>query len=110
GAGPLVTTALACAVIGATSGAASALLSAVFVGTVDGEYLGRMASIQMLGDDVLMPLAMVVFGVVASAFGPAWACAGFGLAMALLMVVPLSRPAIRAISLRPEADLVGSRP
>jgi len=109
GAGPVVTTALACAVIGATSGAASALLSAVFVGTVDGEYLGRMASIQMLGDDVLMPLAMVVFGVVASGLGVSWACAGFGLAMALLMLLPLSRPAIRAISLRPEEELVGSR-
>ncbi|KQW46021.1 hypothetical protein ASC77_19150 [Nocardioides sp. Root1257] len=109
-AGPLVTTALACAVIGATSGAASALLSAVFVGTVDGAYLGRMASIQMLGDDVLMPLGMVVFGLFASGAGVAWACAGFGLAMALLMLVPLSRPAIRAISLRPEEELVGSRP
>ncbi|MDF1605358.1 MFS transporter [Nocardioides sp. YIM 152315] len=105
GVGTVVSTAVACAVIGATSGAASALLSAVFVATVDGEYLGRMASIQLLGDDVLMPLAMVVFGAVASAVGVAAACTAFGLAMALLMAVPLSRPSIRAISLQREGTL-----
>jgi MFS family permease len=100
GAGPIVTTALACAVIGVTSGAASALLSGVFAATVDGEYLGRMASIQRLGDDALMPVAMVVFGMLASSSGVAVACVAFGLAMAALMVVPLTRPSIRAISLQ----------
>ncbi len=106
GVGPLLTTALACAVIGATSGAASALLSAVFVAVVDGEYLGRMVAVQRLGDDVLMPLAMVAFGALAGAVGPGPACAAYGLAMVALMAVPLSRPAVRGITLEPERTLV----
>lgn len=97
--GSLVATAVACAVIGVTAGAASSLLSAVFVATVDGAYLGRMASIQRLGDDVLMPAAMAGFGGLAGATGPGTACAVFGLGMAALMAVPLSRPAIRSIAL-----------
>jgi MFS family permease len=105
GTGTLVTTALACAVIGLTAGAASALLASVFVAVVDGEYLGRMAAIQRLGDDVLMPAAMVAFGVLASATGAGVACAVAGLAMAALMAVPLSRPAVRDLSLRRVASV-----
>jgi len=109
GVGSVVTTAVACAVIGVTAGAASSLLGAVFMAMVDGAYLGRMTSILQLGDDVLMPAAMVAFGALAAAHGVGAACAAYGLAMAGLMVLPLSRPAIRAISLRPEPELVGSR-
>ena len=68
-----------------------------------------MASILQLGDDVLMPAAMAGFGALAAVYGVARACAAYGLAMAGLMLLPLSRPAIRAISLRPEPELVGSR-
>ena len=100
GVGTLATTALACAVIGVTAGAASALLGAVFAATVAAEYLGRMASIQRLGDDVLMPVAMAGFGALAGLVGVAGACATFGLAMAGLMAVPLSRTAVRRLSLR----------
>jgi len=107
--GPVVTTAVACALIGLTSGAASALLSAVFAATVDAEYLGRMAAIQRLGDDVLMPPAMVGFGALASGAGVGTACAAYGVAMALLMLVPLSRPAVRGISLAGSGSLVRSR-
>jgi len=57
-----------------------------------------------------MPAAMVGFGALAAAYGVGVACAAYGLAMAGLMVLPLSRPAIRAISLRPAQELVGSRP
>jgi MFS family permease len=99
GVGPMAATAVACAVIGVTAGAASSLLGAVFVATVDGGYLGRMAALTRLGDDVLMPAAMVAFGALAGAAGVGAACAVFGLAMAGLMVVPLSRPAVRRISL-----------
>ena len=99
GVGTAVTTAVACAVIGVTAGAASALLGAVFMATVDGAYLGRMSSILRLGDDVLMPASMVCFGALAGAAGVGAACAAYGLAMAGLMVLPLSRPAIRRISL-----------
>ena len=69
--------------IGVTSGAASSLLGAVFQAMVDGAYLGRMASMLQIGDDVLMPLAMVVFGALAAGAGVATACAVFGLAMAV---------------------------
>jgi MFS family permease len=100
--GSLVVTALACAVIGVTAGGASSLLSAVFVATVDGAYLGRMASIQRLGDDVLMPGAMAAFGALAGATGPGTACVVFGAGMTAAMAVPLSRPAIRSITLSPE--------
>jgi MFS family permease len=110
GAGSLVTTAVSCAVIGVTAGAASSLLGAVFMASIDGAYLGRMTSILQLGDDVLMPAAMAAFGALAAAYGVGAACAAYGLAMALLMVLPLSRPTIRAISLRPEPELVGSQP
>jgi MFS family permease len=99
GVGSIAATAVACAVIGVTAGAASSLLGAVFVATVDGGYLGRMAALTRLGDDVLMPAAMVAFGALAGAAGVGTACAVFGLAMAGLMVVPLSRPAVRRISL-----------
>lgn len=102
GLGSVATTALACAVIGVTAGAASSLLGAVFQAMVDGAYLGRMASMLQIGDDVLMPLAMVAFGALAAGAGVAAACGVFGLAMALLMLVPLSRPAVRRISLRAE--------
>lgn len=99
GLGSVIPTALACAVIGVTAGAASALLGAVFVGTVDGAYLGRMVAITRLGDDVLMPVAMVGFGALAGAAGVGTACVAYGLAMATLMLVPLSRPAVRGLSL-----------
>jgi hypothetical protein len=110
GAGSLVTTAVSCAVIGVTAGAASSLLGAVFMASIDGAYLGRMTSILQLGDDVLMPAAMAAFGALAAVYGVGAACAAYGLAMALLMALPLSRPTIRAISLRPEPELVGSQP
>ena len=69
GVGSVVTTAIACAVIGVTAGAASSLLGAVFMAMVDGAYLGRMTSILRLGDDVLMPAAMAAFGALAAAYG-----------------------------------------
>jgi MFS family permease len=109
GVGSLAATAVACAVIGVTAGAASSLLGAVFQAMVDGSYLGRMVALLQIGDDVLMPLAMVAFGALAGVSGVGVACTAYGGAMAALMLVPLTRPAIRAISLRPEPELVGSR-
>ncbi|MBZ5741335.1 MFS transporter [Nocardioides mangrovi] len=106
GVGTVVTTALACTVIGVTAGAASSLLGATFTALVDGEYLGRMVAITRLGDDVLMPLAMALFGLLAGSVGVTAACAAYGLAMAGAMAVPLSRPVIRGLSLRAAPDLV----
>lgn len=100
GLGPLASAAAACLVVGVTAGYASALLGATFAGTVDPAYLGRMASITRLGDDVLMPLAMAAFGALASV-APLWVpFALYGGAMAALMTVPLRRRLFRELSLR----------
>ncbi|WP_051551987.1 MFS transporter [Nocardioides sp. URHA0020] len=104
GYGSLATTAIAVAVVGVSAGAASSLLGAVFMASIDGAYLGRMTSILRLGDDVLMPAAMAGFGALAAAYGVGLACAAYGLAMAVLMSVPLSRPAIRRLSLSSGVD------
>lgn len=81
----------ACLIIGITAGAASALLSAVFIRSVDESYLGRLASMQRLGDDVLMPAAMAGFGALASGTSLAVAFTAYGGAMALLMLRALIR-------------------
>lgn len=54
------------AVVGLTAGAASVHLSALFMRTIDQTYLGRVSSIQRLGDDGLMPLATAGFGALAA--------------------------------------------
>lgn len=89
--------AAACLTIGITAGAASALLSAVFVRTVAPEFLGRLSSMQRLGDDVLMPAAMAAFGAVAGGASVATAFLLFGGAMTALMLVTLSRPGVRTL-------------
>jgi len=99
GAGPVGLAGAACLVVGLTAGYASALLGATFAGAVDPSYLGRMASITRLGDDVLMPLAMAVFGALASATALWVPFVVFGGAMALIMAVPLRNPLFRELSL-----------
>ncbi|SKC58951.1 MFS transporter [Krasilnikoviella flava] len=99
GSGPVGVAGAACLVVGLTAGYASALLGATFAGTVDPSYLGRMASITRLGDDVFMPLAMAAFGVLASATALWVPFAVFGAAMTLLMTVPLRNPLFRELSL-----------
>ncbi len=108
GLGTPVLTGLASAVVGATAGAASVLLSAVFVATVDGAYLGRTSALQRLGDDVLMPGAMVGFGALSSAASVGIAFAAYGGAMALLMLWPLSNSALRGLTLQTAAEQSGS--
>lgn len=100
GFGPVWTVAVAAAIVGATAGYASVLLSATFAATVDTAFLGRMGSLTRLGDDCLMPLAMAGFGALAS-FTALWvpfAVAGGG--MMALMIVPLSARTFRTLSLR----------
>lgn len=100
GFGPIWTVAASAFVVGATAGYASVLLSATFSATVDTAYLGRMGSITRLGDDCLMPLAMVGFGALASAIS-VWApFVLFGVAMMGLMILPLRSGAFRELSLR----------
>ena len=95
----VLVTAASCAVIGVTAGAASALLSAVFVRTVAPEFLGRLGSIQRLGDDCLMPAAMATFGAVAGGASVAVAFGIFGGLMTALMVVALTRSRVLSLDL-----------
>jgi MFS family permease len=78
---------VACLIIGITAGSASALLSAVFVRSVAPNFLGRMASMQRLGDDLLMPAAMAGFGALAGRASLSEAFTVFGGAMAALMLL-----------------------
>lgn len=83
----VVAAALACLIIGITAGSASSLLSAVFVRTVEPSFLGRLASLQRLGDDVLMPAAMAGFGALAGGTSLTTAFTVFGGAMTVLMLL-----------------------
>lgn len=103
GFGPTWSVAVAAFVIGATAGYASVLLSATFSATVDTAYLGRMGSLTRLGDDCLMPLAMAGFGALASSTALWVPFALFGGAMMTLMILPLSNPTFRAMSLKTDA-------
>lgn len=103
GIGPSWLVGAAAFLIGATAGYASVLLSSVFAATVDTSFLGRMAAITRLGDDVLMPLAMAAFGTLAAATALWLPFAVYGAAMAGLMILPLSRKGFRELSLHPAA-------
>ncbi|HYG93248.1 MAG TPA: MFS transporter [Nocardioides sp.] len=95
---PLLPVALvATTVIGVTAGVASALLGAVFVRAVASGYLGRLGSILRLGDDVLMPGAMALFGAVAAGASLEVGFVLYGGAMAALMLVTVTRPGVRAL-------------
>jgi MFS family permease len=84
-------------VIGVTAGLASSLLSGVFQRAVDPQYLGRTGSIQALGDDALMPVAMVGFGALAAATSVATGCLLMGLGFALLVSWSATRPSLRPV-------------
>lgn len=99
GLGPVWVAGLACLVIGVTAGVASALLGAVFATTVDGAFFGRMVAIQRLGDDVLMPVAMIAFGALAGGTSVALALGCFGGVMGLLMLWPLANRGLRDLRL-----------
>lgn len=100
GVGPMWLTGIGCLVIGLTAGFASVLLSATFAATIDTAYLGRMSAITRLGDDVLMPLAMGAFGVLAAMTATWIAFVVFGMALMGMMVFPLRNRQFREISLR----------
>ena len=78
------------AVVGLTAGAASVQLSALFMLTIDPSHLGRVSSIQRLGDDGLMPLATAAFGALASLSLPLTFVA-FGGAMSAYMAASAAR-------------------
>jgi hypothetical protein len=84
GFGGLMFVGVAAVFVGITAGAASTYLSALFMLTVDREYLGRAQSVVGLADDGLMPVAMVGFGFLAAVTGVTAACVVAGAGMSLL--------------------------
>lgn len=85
----------AAAAIGVTAGVASTYLGGFFMMVVAPAYLGRMASVQALGDNVLMPVASTGFGALAAATATALPFGAYGGAMVLLMLAALARPSLR---------------
>jgi len=72
-------------VIGVTAGLASTQLSGAFQQLVDPAYLGRMGAVTSLGDDVLMPAAMVGFGALVGGIGLPVTCLLTGLGFVVLV-------------------------
>jgi MFS family permease len=82
------------AMVGATAGLASALLSGAFMRTVAEDYLGRTSSIQALGDDAVMPLAMIGFGALAAGTSIGLACTLMAIGFATLVTWSAFRPGL----------------
>jgi hypothetical protein len=97
GLAPYLATYAAMVVIGITAGLASSLLSGVFQKAVHEQYLGRTSSIMGLGDDALMPIAMVGFGALAAGTSVTVGCLLMGIGFALLVSWSALRPSLRAV-------------
>jgi len=82
---------VATTVIGVTAGLASTQLSGAFQQLVDPAYLGRMGAVTSLGDDVLMPVAMVGFGALIGGVGLPLTCLLAGLGFVALVSWALAR-------------------
>jgi len=78
-------------VVGITAGLASTQLSGAFQQLIDPAYLGRMGAVTSLGDDVLMPVAMVGFGALVSGAGLPVTCLVTCLGFIALVVWALAR-------------------
>ena len=74
-----------------TAGLASTQLSGAFQQLVDPAYLGRMGAVTSLGDDVLMPVAMVGFGALVGVAGMPVTCLVTGLGFVVLVGWALAR-------------------
>jgi hypothetical protein len=91
---PLAGMFVGAAMVGVTAGLASALLSGVFMRTVAEDYLGRTSSIQALGDDAIMPLAMIGFGALAAGTSIGLACTLMAIGFATLVTWSAFRPGL----------------
>jgi MFS family permease len=91
---PLTGMFVGAAMVGVTAGLASALLSGAFMRTVAEDYLGRTGSIQALGDDAVMPVAMVGFGALAAATSVGLACTLMAIGFATLVSWSAFRPGL----------------
>lgn len=85
-------------VMGLCAGAASAMLSAVFISQVKGEYTGRMIALTRLGDESLMPVSTIVFGLIVAGTSATIGLAIFGSLMVTAMILPLTNAKIRRIA------------
>lgn len=85
-------------VMGLCAGAASAMLGAVFIAQLKGEYMGRMMALTQVGDECLIPLSTVGFGFLVGATSATVGLVVFGSAMFLAMALPLRNAAIRRIT------------
>jgi MFS family permease len=91
---PLAGMFVGAAMVGVTAGLASALLSGAFMRTVAEDYLGRTSSIQALGDDAIMPLAMIGFGALAAGTSIGLACTLMAIGFAALVTWSAFRPGL----------------
>jgi MFS family permease len=85
-------------VMGLCAGAASSMLGAVFISQVKGEYTGRMIALTRLGDECLMPVSTVVFGLIVAVGSATIGLAIFGSLMVIAMFIPLTNVRIRRIA------------
>lgn len=85
-------------VMGLCAGAASAMLGAAFISQVRAEYTGRMIALTRLGDESLMPISTVAFGLIVASTSATIGLTIFGLLMAIAMCLPLTNAKIRRIA------------
>jgi hypothetical protein len=88
---------LATGLLGITAGLASVWISAAFIATVDPGYLGRVSSVTTLGDLLVLPVAVPLFGTLAGGAGLVTASVAFGAGMSGLCAVLSRRPELRRI-------------
>ncbi|GAB2505934.1 MFS transporter [Promicromonospora xylanilytica] len=98
GVGGVETLYVGASTMGLCAGAASSMLGAVFIAQLKGEYTGRMMALAQVGDECLLPLSTVTFGVVVGATSATAGLAIFGLAMFIAMALPLRNRQIRRIT------------
>lgn len=84
-------------IVGVTAGLASVWLSGSFQRVIAPSHLGRVGSVSNLGDLVLTPAILPVFGATAGASSVLTACVACGLAMSCLCAVFALNPHIRAL-------------
>lgn len=94
----LVGTGIGMGAVGITAGLASPLLGGTVQRVVDGSYLGRVSGLLRLGDNVIGPLALGSFGVIAGVIGVGSTALIFAAGMAAVLLLGLSRPLVRNLS------------
>jgi len=94
---PLAVVLVAALANGATLEAASLAWTNVLQTEVPAERLGRVASLDMLGSFILLPVGFGLTGLATEQWGPALVFVGGGLLTALISLAALGHPAIRRL-------------